>query len=109
MFLLFFQVLLQDCTPLAHVRPKPVDTKVAAFFPPAFPYLKKKEKKKDVYVGARALRASPFLQEVDGVLQRLVLLLQLLVAVVKHLKSLSISFFSGKSNVRLITQAGDET
>lgn len=63
------------------------------FFPPqAFPYLKT-NKKTDVHVGARALRASPFLQEVDGVLQRLVLLLQLLVAVVEHPKSLSISFF----------------
>lgn len=37
LFLLFFQVLLQDCTPLAHLRPKPIDTKVAAFFPLPFP------------------------------------------------------------------------
>lgn len=87
LFLLFFQVLLQDCTPLAHLRPKPIDTKVAAFFLPAFPI------KTDICVGVCAPWASPFLQEVDGVLQRLVLLLQLLVAVVKHLKSLSISFF----------------
>lgn len=33
----------------------------------------------------------PFLQETDGILQGFVLLLQLLVAIVKHLKSLSIS------------------
>lgn len=33
LFLLFFPVLLQDCTLLAHLRPKPIDTKVAAFFP----------------------------------------------------------------------------
>lgn len=38
LFLLFFQVLLQDCTPLAHLRPKPIDTKVAAFFSPGLPY-----------------------------------------------------------------------
>lgn len=36
----------------------------------------------------------PFLQEADGVLQGFVLLLQLLVATVKHLKSLSISIES---------------
>lgn len=52
LFLLFFQVLLQDCTPLAHLRPKPIDTKVAAFFPPRTSLFKKN--KTDVYVGVCA-------------------------------------------------------
>lgn len=57
----------------------------------------------------RAQRASPFLQPSDGVLQSLVLLLQLLVAVVKHLKSLGVSLWGSqmwcvnKTNGRLET------
>lgn len=48
-------------------------------------------------------RKLPFLQEADGILQGFILLLQLLVAIVKHLKSLSISA-ENKCNDRSLTE-----